>query len=429
MVLVLACAGGLGLLLLGLDRLPGVFVDVSKIPDPSDRAEALNAARTPVGVVMAALLGGAAATFGVLTTRKSLQLTDKSLSITEQTVALAKAKSDADEKQWRQDHLTKRFHEATTALGSERPAIRLTGVAELTSLAEEEDDDWQWRCVDALISYLSLPDEEGENRTGAESRVRQAIWRSIADKTIRNKGRGGAWSNRRWTFQDVDIRENVTIRDSLLSSFVMKGVNFSDCRFSIGAALRRRVTLEEVSVESGAEVILGFYGELLYADIRDLKVKAAELTLLLDTDLLLHEERFRDRFDASEVIVSEGGRFRLALDGGEQSGDQRITFADIQLHAACFELLASDETVDCTVFLPSVTVTGSSTIYLDRSEDLASAWRLEGHLEAASDGPLAISVRTVGGGEVELARFEPGDDFSVSMAANSTALQAPSRPA
>ncbi|WP_369133608.1 hypothetical protein [Modestobacter sp. I12A-02662] len=204
----------------GMWKLPALFVDeASLVKFNGDRdgeaiQTAYNAARVPIGVVLASLLAAAAAGAGVITTRRSIAVTQAGVELNRMTLESAearhqldredaRAKDERDRLQWRQEQLPQRFQDASAQLGSTRAAVRLAGVYALARLA----DDWEEQrqvCIDVLCSYLRIV---GQDDDGGEDQVRAAIQVVLKRGLEPNESGLSGWPDMRLDLSKTELRD------------------------------------------------------------------------------------------------------------------------------------------------------------------------------------------------------------------------------
>jgi hypothetical protein len=213
----------------GMWKLPELFVDEgSLVKFNGDRdgvaiQAAYNAARVPIGVVLASLLAAAAAAAGVITTRRTIAVTQAGVDLTREGLQSteaqhqrdredALARDERDRLQWREEQLSKRFQEAAAQLGNTEAAVRLAGVYALGRLA----DDWEEQrqvCVDVLCSYLRITkpsDDRGEEQV------------CIAIQAVLKRGLEARESGERpWPNMRLDL-SGTRLRDFSLRDFAVQ---------------------------------------------------------------------------------------------------------------------------------------------------------------------------------------------------------------
>ena len=147
--------------------------------------------------------------------------------VTENEHALAVEKAERETVQG----FNERLGTAAEQLAHESPAVRLTGVYALTSLADDWVDKRQV-CVDVLCGYLRL---QSEVMTPGEAEVRQAILRMIGDRV----GADGDW---RRSPVDFDF-----------TGVVFGNADFSQRRFAGSVVFDRADFLGELTSFAGSE--------------------------------------------------------------------------------------------------------------------------------------------------------------------------------
>jgi hypothetical protein len=188
LAIVLAVLLGLSIIFLGVWKLPEWLVNEDLYNRRTQRVEmqeAYNAARTPVGVVLAGTLAAVAAGLGVLINHRNVALGREQLKEAQTKdardreqyrddikiagerdrldreqyladVLRATAKDQADREQWREEQYAKRFQDAARMLGDDKAAVRLAGVYAMEKVSFDWQDQRQ-TCVDVLAAYLRLP--------------------------------------------------------------------------------------------------------------------------------------------------------------------------------------------------------------------------------------------------------------------------------
>lgn len=121
--------------------------------------------------------------------------------------------------------LDERFAIAVDRIGSDKPAVRLTGIHAIATLADDWEDGRQM-CIDVLCSYLRLPyeqdfaDVEEDSEARLKFRAEREVRRTII-RTITGHLQEGAKTS--WQGYDLDF-----------TGAVLDGANFSGAQFTEG---------------------------------------------------------------------------------------------------------------------------------------------------------------------------------------------------